>query len=180
MHQGNLRLSNTLRAALMLTILALCALALESGLAFVADLARSLRNGLLHMSGSRLSLLPLAFLFLWRISWAFFAASMIAVVANAIHAILRLTTMACTVDPHTDLLFYPRYICFERRGPFARIQGHIVSGEHGADFILLNLCTFSGCHCDLWSNRNRNRLGGHLCLWSSCFGRGGGRWFSLC
>ena len=159
MHENDLRLSNALRAPLVLTILALRGLALERCLAFMADLARSLGSGLLHISSRpRLRFLPFGLLSLCRITWAFPAARVIAVAADAIHAVLGLTAVACAMNPHADLLFHPRYIRLECCSPFTRVQGHVVLGKHSTDLFLLNLCALSGCHCHLRSNGNCNWL----------------------
>ena len=163
----------------MLAILALGGFALERRLALVADLARSLGYGPLDVSCSALGLLSLRLLLLCRKTRAFLTTCVIAVAADAIHTILGLTAMACTVNPHANFLLHPRDICFERRSPFTNLKRHVIFGKHGAYFLFLYFCIFSSSHCGLRSESHWSRLDFRCGLWSDRSGGDSGRRFGL-
>lgn len=133
----------------MLASLAQCALALERGLALMAQLSRPLCDGLFHIAclTRPRCFFALDHLFLTRIPWAFLAASVVTIGTNLVDAILRLAPVTGSVDPHADLLLYTGNVHLERLGPLSHFQRHVVLCKHGFDPVLLDLRIFRRRGC---------------------------------
>ena len=69
--------------------------------------------------------------------WAFLATSVLAITADPIRRERCLATVTFAMDPHADLLLDPWSTIGIRHGPFPRLQGQSVFGEHGASLLLL-------------------------------------------
>ena len=125
----------------MLASLALRALALEGGLALMAQLSRPLCDWLFHIAclTRRRCFFALDHLFLARISWAFLAAGVVTIGTDFVNAVLRLAPVTGSVNSHADLLLYPGNVHLERLGPLSHFQRHIVLCKHGFDPLLLDL-----------------------------------------
>lgn len=133
----------------MLASLAFRALALERGLALMAQLSRFLCDWLFHIAclARPRCFFALDHLFLARISWAFLAAGVVTIGTNFVDAVLRLASVTGPVDPHTDLLLYTWNVHLERLGPLSHFQRHVVLCKHGFDPFLLDLRVFRRRGC---------------------------------
>ncbi len=69
--------------------------------------------------------------------WTFLATSVLTVTADPICPKRCLATVTFAMDPHADLLLDPWCTIGIWHGPFARLQGQSVFGEHRASFLLL-------------------------------------------
>ena len=69
--------------------------------------------------------------------WTFLATSVLTVTADPICPERRLATVTFAMDPHADLLLDPWCTIGIWHGPFPRLQGQSVFGEHRASFLLL-------------------------------------------
>ena len=78
--------------------------------------------------------------------WTFFATSVLAITADLIRRERCLATVTFAMDPHADFLLNPWCTIGIWHGPFARLQGQSVFGEHRSSLLLLYCAVFFGRH----------------------------------
>lgn len=172
-----LRITRTLRTAIVLAVLALNRLANKERLALMASPAHTLsryppchllsRRTVRHRRGCfilRIAIVnsdnpsgkthPFRSLRLLT-ARALLTPSMLAIAADFLGTKRGLATMACAMDPQTDLLFHAWCTSGDGRSPFARFEGETILGEHCLGFLLLNSAGLLGVHA---YDRRRSRL----------------------
>ena len=81
-----------------------------------------------------------------RERWTFLATRVLTVTADPICPERCLATVTFPMDPHADLLLNPWCTVGIWHGPFPRLQGQSVFGEHRASLLLLYCAVFFGRH----------------------------------
>ena len=90
--------------------------------------------------------------------WTFLATSVLAITADLIRRERCLATVTFAMDPHADFLLDPWCTIGIWHGPFARLQGQSVFGEHRSSLLLLYCAVFFGRHGRAGFDRSWRRL----------------------